>query len=149
MTPLARIHRKLRLSWTTILLSTSLSLLAGDPGSGAPPKIVELAATPPSVEASDAGSLITFRLEDPDSSLVTWSITLASAADPHDQPGQLSKVHGTESAGVPVKVLYKAPQTWKALTVVLTVTAMDEKGNSAEPQMLTISVTPGGINRQG
>ena len=131
------------------LLSVALSISAGDPGPGSPPTIVDLAATPPSVGASDGGTLITFRLEDPDSSLVNWSISIASAEDSHDQPGEMSRAYGTESVGVPVKTMYNAPSTWKAVTVILTVSAMDEKGNSAAPQMLTIPVAPGGMNRKG
>ena len=138
-----------RASWLLGALLASAAIHAGDAGTGAPPKILDLAATPPSVESGDAGALITFRLEDPDSTLVSWSISLSSAADSHDQPGQMSKAYGTEAVGVPVKTVYNAPQTWKPLTVVLTVTAMDEQGNTAQPQMLTIPVAPGGMNRKG
>jgi hypothetical protein len=135
--------------WTAALLSLALPLPCQTGPANSTPRISNLRAVPPYVEADSSSCLIMFTVDDPEGDYVSWSITLqATGDDDLDGAGSLSTASGTDAGGSVVQVTFAAPSTWNPITVVLTVNATDGRGAWAAPQWIAIPVAPGSLNRQ-
>ena len=136
------------------LLAAAFLLLAlphfGQVGStNSTPQIMDLRATPASIDSDSSSCMVSFTVFDPEGDYVSWEISLEAAGDDDlDGAGTLSSSSGTDESGAVVRVTYTAPSAWNPVNVVLTVTATDGHGGWAGPQWIAIPVAPGGLGRE-